>query len=117
MKLLKLIALYASIVVVVLCVSIIFTGCSAKAEPEMLVQHDTKIEYILPPETFTTKIKVPEPVSKDSYMKMNYKDKEKALGIYIIDLINIINIENGKKEEIKKYIDSKKGGPNASKKI
>lgn len=84
----------------------IFAGCGHK-EPEVVVEKEKEVVYILPPEQFTNKIIVPAPPPKDIYLKMNYKEKEKALGIYAVNLLNLINIENSKKTRLNEYIKSR----------
>lgn len=85
---------------------LMFTGCGHK-EPEVIIQKEVVVEYITPPEAFTEKIVMPTPPPKKVYLKMNYKDKEKALGIYTINLINLIHIENEKKNKLSEYIKNK----------
>ena len=85
---------------------LLFTGCGHK-EPEIIVQKEVVVEYITPPEAFTTKITMPTPPPEDVYLKMNFKDKEKALGIYTVNLINLIHIENEKKAKLAEYIKNK----------
>lgn len=84
----------------------LFTGCGHK-EPEIIIQKEVRVEYITPPEVFTSPIIMPTPPPKNVYLKMNLKDKEKALGIYTINLINLIHIENAKKLKMLEYIKNK----------
>ena len=86
--------------------SFLFIGCGYK-EAEIVIQKEREIVYITPPVSFTKPIDIPSPISESEYLKMNLKDKEKTLGLYAIQLLNLLHIENDKKLELKKYIDNK----------
>lgn len=99
-------SLRALLTLLIIAISIIlFTGCGYK-EDKILVQEKIETVYILPPKEATEKIELPAPISKDKYLSLNIKDREKELGIYIIKLISAIKTENDKKEEVLKYINS-----------
>lgn len=85
---------------------LLFAGCGYK-EAEIIIEKEKEIVYITPPVSFTKPIDIPKPISEDIYLKMNLKDKEKELGIYTIKLLNLLHIENDKKIELQKYINSK----------
>ena len=85
--------------------ALVFTGCGHK-ENAILVQDKIETVYILPPKEVTEKIVIPEPISKEKYLSLNIKDREKELAIYTTKLISVINIENEKKEEVLNYINS-----------
>jgi hypothetical protein len=82
-----------------------FTGCGYKEE-KIVVQEKVKTVYILPPKEATEKIEIPTPISREKYLSLNIKDREKELGIYTTKLLSAIKIENAKKEEVLKYIES-----------
>lgn len=83
-----------------------FSGCSNK-EAEIIIQKEIVVKYILPPISFSAKANVPEPINKEAYLNLNFKDKEKELGLYIVELLTIINIENDKKDKVLEYIKEK----------
>lgn len=89
-----------------LLIIVLLVGCGYK-EPEILVEKEREVVYITPPVSFIKPIDIPAPVSESEYLKMNLKDKEKTLGLYTIQLLNLLHIENDKKLELKKYIDNK----------
>ena len=83
--------------------AIMFTGCGYKEE-KIVVQEKVETVYILPPKEATEKIEIPTPISREKYLSLNIKDREKELGIYTTKLLSAIKIENAKKEEVLKYI-------------
>ena len=85
--------------------AIMLTGCGYKEE-RIVVQEKVKTVYVLPPKEATEKIEIPAPISKEKYLSLNIKDREKELGIYTTKLLSAIKIENAKKEEVLKYIES-----------
>ena len=93
------------ILIVAVISALVFTGCGHK-ENAILIQDKIETVYILPPKEVTEKIVIPEPISKEKYLSLNIKDREKELAIYTTKLISVINIENAKKEEVLKYIKS-----------
>ena len=89
-----------------LLIIVLFVGCGYK-EPEILVEKEKEVVYIIPSASFTKKIDIPAPMPEQEYLGLNLKDKEKTLGLYSIQLLNLLHIENDKKVELQKYIDDK----------
>lgn len=83
----------------------VLSGCGYK-EAEIIVQKEVETVYILPPKESYEKINIPAPISREKYLSLNIKNREKELAIYIAKLISEIKNENMKKNEVLKYIQS-----------